>query len=86
MTPRRSATACSPTTTTRPWSARFTPVDASRVAEGWICGIAPVHATTTAHANGAQSASGLTATWLLQRQASGEWLIVKQVWNLKPKK
>jgi steroid delta-isomerase-like uncharacterized protein/uncharacterized protein (TIGR02246 family) len=65
------------------WSARFTPVDALRVAERWIYGIADVDVTTTAHGDGARSSFGLTATWLLQRQASGEWLIARQMWNPK---
>jgi len=66
------------------WSARFTPANALRVAEEWIYGIAHVDVTTTARADGAQSSFGLTATWLLQRQVSGEWLIARQMWNLKP--
>jgi uncharacterized protein (TIGR02246 family) len=64
------------------WSIRSTPVDALQIAEDWVYGIALVDATTTAYADGAQSSFQATKTWLLQRQASDEWLIARQMWNL----
>jgi uncharacterized protein (TIGR02246 family) len=65
------------------WSIQSTPIDALQITEDWIYGIAHVDATTTAYADGAKSSFGATKTWLLQRQASGEWLIARQMWNLK---
>jgi ketosteroid isomerase-like protein len=65
------------------WSIRSTPVDALQIAEDWIYGIAHVDAATTAHADGATSSFQATKSWLLQKQPSGEWLIARQMWNLK---
>ena len=64
-------------------SIRSTPIDALQITEDWIYGIAHVDGTTTAYADGAKSSFQATKTWLLQRQASGEWLIARQMWNLK---
>ena len=65
------------------WSIRSTPIDALQIAEDWIYGIAHLDVATTAYADGAQSAFQATKTWLLQRQTSGEWLIARQMWNIK---
>ena len=66
------------------WSIRSTPGDALRIADEWIYAIAHVDGTKTGHADGAKSSFQATKTWLLQRQSSGEWLIARQMWNLKP--
>jgi uncharacterized protein (TIGR02246 family) len=63
------------------WHARFTPVDAQQLADGWIYGIAAVDVTTRAHSNGAEASFRLTAAWLLQLQGAGHWLIARQIWN-----
>lgn len=65
------------------WSIRSTPVEALQIDERWIYGIAHVDVTTTSYADGAKSSFQATKTWLLQRQDSGEWLIARQMWNLK---
>lgn len=62
-----------------------TPGDALRVGDDWIYAIAHVEGTATAHADGAKSSFRATKTWLLQRQPSGQWLIARQMWNLKPR-
>jgi uncharacterized protein (TIGR02246 family) len=67
------------------WSIRSSPVNALQIAQDWVYGIAHVDATTTAHADGAKSYIKATKTWLLQRQASGDWLISRQMWNLQSK-
>ncbi len=65
------------------WSIRSTPIDALQITEQWIYGIAHVDVSTMAYADGTKSSFQATKTWLLQRQPSGEWLIVRQMWNLK---
>lgn len=65
------------------WSIRSTPIDALQITEGWVYGIASVDATTTSHADGESRSFQATKTWLLQEQDSGEWLIARQMWNLK---
>lgn len=67
------------------WSIRSTPVDILPIAAEWIYAIAHVDGTCVAHADGAVSSFRATKTWLLQRQASGEWLIARQMWNHQPK-
>jgi uncharacterized protein (TIGR02246 family) len=64
---------------------RSTPGDVLQLSKDWIYAIAHVEGTATAHADGADSSFRATKTWLLQRQDSGEWLISRQMWNLKPK-
>lgn len=66
------------------WSIRSSPIDALQINDEWVYGIAHVDATTVAHADGKEASFKATKTWLLQRQASGEWLIARQMWNLKP--
>jgi uncharacterized protein (TIGR02246 family) len=69
------------------WSIRSTPIDALRIAEDWIYGIARVDAAaSTACADGTKTSFQVTKAWLLQRQASGEWLIARQMWNLEKKR
>ena len=65
-------------------SIRSTPGDVVRVADDYIYAIAHIEGTATAHADGAESSFRATKTWLLQRQPSGDWLIARQMWNLKP--
>lgn len=65
------------------WSIRSTPIDALQITEDWIYGIAHVDGTTTAYADSAKSSFQATKTWLLKREASGEWLIGRQMWNVK---
>ena len=62
-----------------------TPGDALQAADDWIYAIAHIEGSAKAHADGAKSTFRATKTWLLQRQDSGEWLIARQMWNLKPK-
>ncbi|HEX2064134.1 MAG TPA: SgcJ/EcaC family oxidoreductase [Acidimicrobiales bacterium] len=63
---------------------RSTPADAIQVGDRWIYAIADVEGTATSHADGSTSSFLATKTWLLQRQDSGEWLIARQMWNMKP--
>jgi uncharacterized protein (TIGR02246 family) len=65
------------------WKIVSTPLDALQIGDDWVYGIAHVDATTTAYANGETSQFQATKTWLLHRESSGEWLITRQMWNLK---
>jgi ketosteroid isomerase-like protein len=65
------------------WSIQPRPIDALRIDDQWIYGIAQVDVTTVAHADEITNSFKLTATWLLHREDSGEWLIKRQIWNLK---
>ena len=66
------------------WKLRLTPRNALPIAEGWIYGIADVEASLVAHSDGETSDFRVTMAWLLQRQSTGEWMIKRQMWNLKP--
>jgi uncharacterized protein (TIGR02246 family) len=65
------------------WSIQSTPIDALRLDEQWLYGIAQVDGSAVAYADGTTNSFKLTKTWLLHKEASGEWLIKRQMWNLK---
>jgi uncharacterized protein (TIGR02246 family) len=65
------------------WSVQFTLLDALRIDDRWVYGIAHGDVNTVAYADGATNSFKLTATWLFHREESGEWLIERQMWNLK---
>ena len=65
------------------WTVRSSALDALRIGDDWVYGVAEVDVDTVAHANGARKSFQATKTWLLQKQASGDWLIMRQMWNLK---
>ena len=64
-------------------SIRSTPVDAVQASNEWVYGVATIEGTATNHADGMTSSFQATKTWLLQRQASGGWLIARQMWNMR---
>ena len=68
---------------TAKWSIRSAALDALRIDDDWVYGVAEVDVNTVAHADGAKKSFQATKTWLLQRQPSGGWLIKRQMWNLK---
>lgn len=65
------------------WTIQSTSLDALRIDDQWVYGIAQVNANTVAYADGVTSSFKATKTWLLHREDSGEWLIKRQMWNLK---
>jgi hypothetical protein len=67
------------------WNVSFTPRDALQIGDGWVYGIADGQVIITPHAGGDPFKVRLTVTWLYeQQQPSGEWLIKRQMWSLKP--
>ena len=65
------------------WTVKSKPLDALLIDDGWVYGIAEAAVTTVAHEDGASKSFKATKTWLPQRGADGEWLIKRQMWNLK---
>ncbi|MCL6435706.1 MAG: nuclear transport factor 2 family protein [Leptolyngbyaceae cyanobacterium HOT.MB2.61] len=65
------------------WSVKITPIDALQIGDQWVYGIAHGEVTTVAHADGAMRSFKTTKTWLFHQEASGEWQIKRQMWNLK---
>jgi uncharacterized protein (TIGR02246 family) len=65
------------------WTIQSRPIDALLIDERWIYGIAQVDGTAVAKADGTTNSFKLAKTWLLHRETSGEWLIKRQMWNLK---
>lgn len=61
------------------WNPTFNVRNVLPIGDDWIYGIADVDVVTVAHADGATSKFQLTATWLLHKQTSGEWLIKRQI-------
>lgn len=65
------------------WTIQSTPLDALRIDDRWVYGIAQATVSTVAYADGATNSFKVTKTWLLHREDSGEWSIERQMWNLK---
>ncbi|NJR37549.1 MAG: DUF4440 domain-containing protein [Leptolyngbyaceae cyanobacterium CSU_1_4] len=65
------------------WTVQSTPLDALAIADEWVYGIAQANISTTTYADGTMNSFKVTKTWLLHREDSGEWLIKRQMWNLK---
>ena len=65
------------------WTVRSSALDALRIDDNWVYGVAEVDVNTVAHADGARNTFQATKTWLLRRQPSGDWLIKRQIWTLK---
>ena len=63
---------------------RSTPMDVIEVGEQWIYALANVDGEAVAHADGARSSFRATKAWLLRRQPSGEWLLARHIWNVRP--
>lgn len=63
---------------------RSTPIDAVQLGDDWIYALAGVEGEATAHADGSKSTFRATKAWLLQRQPSGEWLLARHMWNMRP--
>lgn len=65
------------------WAVQLTPLDALRIDDHWIYGIARGHVSTVNIADGTTHSFTTTKTWLLYQEDSGEWLIKRQIWNLR---
>ncbi|MEO1351028.1 MAG: nuclear transport factor 2 family protein [Cyanobacteria bacterium J06635_15] len=65
------------------WAVQLTPLDTLRIDDRWIYGIAQGNVNTVAFTDGATKSFKTTKTWLLHREDSGEWLIKRQMWNLR---
>lgn len=65
-------------------SVRSSPRDVVALPGDWIYAIADIEGHAVAHADGGKSFFRATKTWLLHRQSSGDWLIARQMWNMKP--
>lgn len=65
-------------------SIQSTPADVIQVGDEWIYALANVDGEAVAHADGSKSSFRATKAWLLQRQPSGEWLLARHMWNMRP--
>lgn len=63
---------------------RSTPTDVVELGEGWIYALAHVDGKFVAHAGGSTSEFRATKAWLLHRQPSGEWLVARHMFNMRP--
>lgn len=65
-------------------SIRSTPADVVELGDQWIYALAHVDGDYVADADGTRSEFRATKAWLLERQASGEWLLARHMWNMRP--
>lgn len=63
------------------WTVQSTPLNALRIDDHWVYGVAQATVRTVAYADGLTSSFNVIKTWLLHREESGEWLIKRQMWN-----
>ncbi len=65
------------------WTVKLIPLDALRIDDEWIYGIAQGNVNTASYADGTTNSFKTYKTWLLRREESGQWLIKRQMWNLR---
>lgn len=65
------------------WTVKSKALDALWIDNDWVYGIAEAAVTTVAHGDRTTKSFKATKTWLLRRNPSGEWMIKRQMWNLK---
>lgn len=65
-------------------SIRSTPTDVLEIGDRWIYALAHVEGQFVAHADSSTSSFRATKAWLLERQASGQWLLLRHMWNTRP--
>lgn len=65
------------------WNIECRPLDVLALNEEWIYGITHIDGKTVTYADETENSFTATKTWLLHKEVSGEWLIKRQMWNLK---
>jgi hypothetical protein len=65
------------------WTCQSRPIDALRIDDQWVYGIAQANVETFSYAEGNKKSFQVYKTWLLHREGTGEWLIKRQMWNLR---
>lgn len=65
------------------WTVRLTPLDALRIDDQWVYGIAHADVNTVAYTDGTTNSFQAKKTWLFHKEDSGEWSIERYIWNLK---
>lgn len=63
------------------WTIQVRPVQAIRLSDEWVYGIAETDITLVAHADGSEKSMTANKGWLVHRQPSGEWQIERAMWN-----
>ena len=63
------------------WTIKVTPVEAMRIADDWVYGIAETDIELVAHADGSRKKMTANKGWLLHREAAGDWKIKRAMWN-----
>lgn len=61
-----------------------TPVDVAALGDNWIYALADVDGEFVSHEGGERSTFRATKSWLLRREPSGEWLLARHMWNMRP--
>jgi ketosteroid isomerase-like protein len=65
------------------WTINVRPLHAMQINDDWVYGIAETDITLVAHADGSEKSMTANKGWLLHRQESGEWKIVRAMWNYR---
>ena len=65
------------------WTCKSRPLDALRIDDEWVYGVAQADVNTITYTDGKTKSFKAYKTWLLHKDDSGEWLIKRQMWNIK---
>ncbi|TIS55800.1 nuclear transport factor 2 family protein [Mesorhizobium sp.] len=64
------------------WTITSRPLDALKIDDDWVYGLAEASVNTVAHGDGAETSFKVTKSWLIHREGD-EWLIKRHLWNTK---
>lgn len=65
------------------WTCKSIPLDALRIDDEWVYGVAQADVDTVTYDDAKTKSFKAYKTWLLHQEDSGEWLIKRQMWNIK---
>jgi uncharacterized protein (TIGR02246 family) len=65
------------------WTIEVRPIQAMPIDEDWIYGIAETDIKLVNHSDGQARRMTANKGWLIHRDATGEWLIKRAIWNYR---
>jgi len=65
------------------WTIQSRALDALRIDDDWVLGVGEADVVTEPHDGAPARNFRVNKIWLLQKQPAGDWLIKRQMWNVK---
>ena len=63
------------------WTIQVRPVQALQIDDDWVYGIAETEISLVHHHDGSEKSMTANKGWLINRQETGEWKIMRAMWN-----